>query len=300
MTFFIQMLLSGVSIGAVYSLVALGFVIIYKASGIFNLALGEMLVLGAGMAWVFFEPLGLPVWLGILLTLIFAAALGLFLERTSIRPMIGQPLFTAVMVTIALSIILRGFALMGWPSAGYAYPEFIPRRALEWGDILLSEQLLWTFFIALLAVLGFTLFFRYTKNGLAMRAVAEDHQVAQSAGISVKGILSLTWIVGGLLCAVAGILLGSITGVSIELTSIGLKVLPVVLLGGLDSIPGAVIGGLIVGVLETLSQGYLDPLVSRGTIIGAGLKDVVPFMVMIVVLIFRPYGLFGLKRIERI
>lgn len=297
---FLQLTLSGIMVGAVYALVAMGFVVIYKASGIFNLCLGEMLLLGAGICWMLLVPLELPAWLAIILTFVFGIFMGSILERLAIRPMIGQPVFAAIMMTIALSLFLQGASLLGWSGEIYIYPELFPDEAMQFGGVAISQQLVSIFIFALLAVAAFSFFFMFTKGGLAMRAVAEDHRVAQSTGISVKRIFSLSWILAALVAVLGGILLGSVNGVSIALSTIGLTALPVVLLGGLDSIFGAIIAGFLVGVLQNLATGYLNPLIADAGITGGGTQVVFPYVIMMIVLFIRPYGLFGMKRIERI
>ncbi len=294
MDFFLQLMLTGLMVGAIYSLVAVGFVLIYKASGIFNLAQGELLMIAAYMCWAFLVQAHLPLWLGLLLTLGAAALLGLVIERLALRPMIGQPLFAIVMITIALSIILKGIVTGIWRGSQYYFPEFLAAAPMHLGGVILSQQHLYCFVAAILAVVALTFYFNRTKSGLAMRAVAEDHQVAQSTGVSVKMVFAMTWAIAAIVSAIGGILLGSINGVNFNLSVLGLKALPVVLLGGLDSILGAIIAGLAVGVLENVAAGYLDPLV------GGGLQDVFPFIILLFVLLVKPYGLLGLRKIERV
>jgi len=293
-TFFLQMLLAGLMTGGVYALVALGFVMVYKASGVFNLAQGELFMIGGLLCWTFIAELGIPLWLSLLIALAAAAILGILIERLTMRPLIGESPFTLIMMTLSLCLMITGIATLKWGGVTLGMFELIPAGSLRLGGLFLSQQLLGCFILAILGVLIFSLYFRYTKSGLGMRAVAEDHQVAQSAGIRVSSVFRLVWIIGAITATVGGILLGSINGVSIFMRLLGLKILPVVLLGGLDSIPGAVVAGLIVGALESLALGYLDP------IIGEGFSQVFPFIILIFVLLVRPHGIFGLARIERI
>lgn len=294
MDFFFQLLLTGLMVGGIYSLIAVGFVLIYKASGIFNLAQGEMLMFSAYACWALLVQANLPLWLGLLLTLVVAALLGLGIERFALRPMIGQPLLAIVMITIALSIILKGVITGIWRGSQYYLPDFIPAAPIKIGGVILSQQHLYCFAAAVLAVIVLSLYFNRTKSGLAMRAVAENHQVAQGSGISVKMVFATTWAIAAIVSAIGGVLLGSINGVNFNLGLLGLKALPVVLLGGLESIFGAIIAGLAMGVLESMAAGYLDPLV------GGGIQDVFPFIILLLVLLVRPYGLLGLRTIERV
>lgn len=280
--------------GGIYALIALAFVLIYKSTGVFNLAQGEMLLIPALVCWSFLVQLALPVWLAFVLTIIVAAVFGLVLERLCMRPLLGQSVLVLVMMTIAASKFLRGTSLIYSQAELLNYPLLIPLAGIHLGPLTISTQHLLCFLVSLLLFGGFMLFFRYTNLGLGMRAVAEEHQTAQGAGLNVKWIFSVVWVIAAIISAVGGYLLGSINGVNIALADIGLKALPAALLGGLDSIIGAVVGGLIIGVLEGLACGYLDPIV------GGGMGEVFPFIVMILILLFRPYGLFGLRRIERV
>ncbi|MDY6910940.1 MAG: branched-chain amino acid ABC transporter permease [Chloroflexota bacterium] len=303
MDFFAQMAISGIMVGAIYGLVAMAFVVVYKSSGIFNLALGELLILGAAFCWFFIVTLELPIWLSLIMTFACTAFLGILIERLFIRPLIGQPLFSVIMMTLGLALLLGGLYRIGWPSDVYSYPEIFPMEPWRFGDIIVFPQLAYCFVIALIGITAFTLFFQHTKQGLGMRTVAEDHQIARGLGISVKTIIGLSWAISAIVCGLGGFLLGNINGISNGLVEIGLKCLPVVILGGLESIPGALIAGIIIGVAETMSSGYLDPFITSiagGTALGTGTRAIVPFAIAIIVLFFRPHGLFGLKRIERI
>ena len=289
---FLQYFFSGIMSGSIYALVALGFVLVYKSSGIFNFAQGELLMVGGYICWWFLETVGLPFWAAMILTLIIAAALGIGLERFPFRPLIGQSVLALIMATVALSAMLKGFATLFWGRAGWqAFPKIFPEQALMIGEVNLSIQHLIAFSVAMLLFVIFVVFFRFTTTGLRMRAVAEDHQLSQSVGISVTAVLSTVWMIACITAAVGGVFLGSLAGMEVEhLSVIGLKALPAALLGGLDSIAGALIGGLLIGLIEALVTGY----------IGFGLKEVVAFIIMLLILVVRPYGLFGLERIERI
>ena len=295
MTTFAQFAITGILIGGVYALIAIGFVVIYKASGVFNFAQGELVAIGGFVCWSFLAQMGLPPWISLLGTFGMAAFLGFALERTFLHRLVGQPLLSLVMMTLAISVILRGIVALFWGGPAVAFPQgFMPTGSVHLGDIVLSQQYIWTFVLSLAMVGIFFIFFSFTKTGLAMRATSEGHQLAHSVGIRVRNIFMLSWIIACMISAAGGILLGVVTGLHVGLTAIGLKAIPVVLLGGLESIPGALIGGLIIGFVEGIVGGYIDPL------IGGGGRDVIPYLIMIVVLLFRPQGLFGWKRIERV
>ena len=286
--------MSGVMTGGIYALVALGFVLVWKSTGVFNFAQGTVLMISAYILWAALVQFGLPLWLSFIITFAFAACLGLLVERFALRPLIGQPVLSAMMVTLALIAVLDGLVTVVWGSRQEVLPDFFPRAPLHLGSVVISQQLLVGFGIALALFGAFVLFFQRSKLGLGMRATAEDHQVSMSLGIKVSNSFALAWVISCIVAAVGGILLGSVNGVNMNLGFLGLKAFPVVILGGLDSIPGAIIAGLIVGVLEKLATGYIDPFV------GGGFAEIFPFIVLLIVLLIRPYGLYGMKKIERI
>lgn len=294
MTTLLQLILSGIMVGAIYALVAIGVVLIFKSTGIFNIAQGAILMLGAYILFAFLVQLAWPLWISLALAFFSAIAVGYLIERLALRPLIGQSFLAAFMVTLAMIGLLEGLITLVWGTFGRRYPEFISPEPIHLGNLVLSQEYTWSFLIATVLIIAFTFFFKYHRLGLAMRAVAEDHAVAQSTGISIKTAFSLSWIISTVVATVGGILLAVSAGVTISLGSVGLKALPVVLLGGLESIPGAIVGGLIIGILETVAAGYLDPYV------GGGVADIMPFIIMILILLIKPYGLFGQERIERI
>ena len=292
MTFFLQLLVSGFLYGALYALIALGFVLIYKSSGVFNFAQGELLMLSAYVCW---SCVGIfPLWLAFVITFVFAIALGLLIEHICIRPLVGQPLLAIIMVTIGLSCFLRGVVYPAWGGCAKPFPKLFPFMPWKLGEIAISQQYVYIFLISALVVGILLYFFARTTHGLAMRAMAEDHQAAQSVGIDVKGVFGQAWVIACLVSAVGAILVSSINGIKPEIYELGLKVLPVVILGRLGSVGGAIIAGLTIGILENLVGGYIDPAV------GGGLAAVSPYIVLMIVLMVKPYGLFGLQRIERI
>jgi branched-chain amino acid transport system permease protein len=293
-TLFLQLVASGVAIGSIYALVALGFVLIYKATDVLNMAQGEMLMIGAWFSFSLIVDYGIPFVPAFFLTLLFSIALGLAIERVALRPLIGQPVISVIMVTIGLSIALRALVIAIWGTQFQRYPTPIQDSVVNLGPIPIAEVYIWSLVISLLLVGGLTLAFRFTRMGIAMRAVADDQQAALSVGISVRRVFAMAWIISAVVSTIGGILLANIQGVGIALSAVGLKALPVSIVGGLDSIPGAIVGGILIGVLENLSSGYLDaPL-------GGGVREVVPYVLLVLILLVKPYGLFGKERIERV
>ena len=290
MDVFLQLTLSGLANGMIYALAAVGFVIIYKASDVINFAQGEFLLLGAYVGFAFIGGLGVPWPAGALLTLLVAVGVALVVERTVLRPLIGEPVISVIMATIALSAILRAVVQGIWGVRPCTFPSFLPSGKITLSGAVLATDRLVIILVAgaLLGLLG--IFFQRAREGIAMRAVADDPQAAMSMGISLPRTLAVAWAMAAVSAAVSGILLGHIVGVRQDITVIGLRVFPVVILGGLDSILGAVIGGTIIGLLEAYAGGYL----------GHGLNRVLPFVVLILILMVRPYGLFGTPRIERV
>lgn len=292
MALFLQHAISGLMVGAIYGLVAAGFVIIVKASGVFNFAQGELLIFGSFVCWSLISQFGLSPWLAIILTIILAALLGTAIERFPLRTMIGQPPFAILMVTIALGICARGVLMGIWGGTSWRVfkPDLLPPDPVKISELIVSLQHVYSVIIVIFVVVALALFFKYTRAGLAMKIVAEDHKVAQAMGISVQKVFRNTWAMSAMLAAVGGILLGSINGINIPLANIGLKAIPAALIGGVQSIGGAVVGGLLIGLLEGLSMAY----------IGHGIQEVLAYIMMIVVLIFWPHGFFGLETIERV
>ena len=294
MEIFLQIIVTGIATGGVYGLIALGFVLIFKATGILNLATGAFMTLGAYICLTVLGQFGAPFWLAFLCTLGFAILLGIVLERIILRPLIGEPIISVVMVTIGLSSILQGLTHLIWSPEYRSFPEIFPPEPLDLGIAIVPSGLLWGFIFAAVGTIVFILIFKLTRTGVAMRATASDQQAALSMGISVRWIFALSWSYGAVAAVIGGIVIGNISGISIYLGDIGLKVLAVIILGGLDSIGGAILGGLIIGILENLAGLYLDP------IFGGGVKDVAPFFILVLIIMIRPYGLFGKKIIERV
>ncbi len=291
MTFFLQCVLVGLMTGAIYGIAALGFVLIFKTSGILNLAQGAMILLGGFLFSSLALHLDLPIWLAIVLSILIMGVLGYGVERFPLRHMLGQPHLSIVMVTLALSIFLTAVVIFIWGQLpNMPTPYFLPAGALHIGQIVVPISLLWSFVIAGAVAGAFIIFFQFSQMGLNMRATAEGHQITRSMGINVAMIIALTWALGCITGTIGGILTGQIRGIDFGLADYGLKAIGGAILGGLDSVHGAILGCLIVGVLETLAGGY----------IGHAIKDVFPYIVLVIVIIVKPYGLFGLEKIERI
>ncbi|MDY6910785.1 MAG: branched-chain amino acid ABC transporter permease [Chloroflexota bacterium] len=299
MDMFTQLAVSGVMVGAVYGLIALGFVLIYKSSGVINFAQGELVMMGAYFCYTGLNIMNLPSWLAFIFAFILASILAVVVNRVCIRPLVGQPLLAIIMMTIVLSIGLQAIAILGWKAGQFKLAIF-GKDIFFLGNAVIAETSLWAFGLSILGMLVFWTYFRRTKGGLAMRAVAENHQASRSVGVSISTVFSSAWIIASIVGALGGILLATTSGVTLDLSHVGLKVLPVVLLGGLDSIPGALIGGVVIGVSEYMAVGYVDDIMIDLGFQGVGVRDVFPYILAIVILIVRPYGLFGQKRIERI
>ena len=295
MTFFLQLVVTGFAQGMVYALIAIGFVIILKCSEVFNIAQGHFVLIGGYLGWTFLVPLDLPIWAALLAAIAVAVVMGLLIERLMLRPMVGQPVLAVVMMTIALSTVLGGLATLLWGAEYKAYHGLLPSITMKVGEISIPSESLIGLIVSIVCVALLMLLFRYTKIGLAMRATAEDLQVVQSMGIKATTVYAVSWIIASVVGVIGGILLGGVSGANMDLALIGLKAFAVVLLGGVNSIGGAIVAGIILGMLENVAAGYLDPILP-----GGGLAQVFPFFVMIIVLVFRPHGLFGLAHIERV
>lgn len=293
MDIFAQLIVSGIAVGGVYALIALGFVLIYKATSVINFATGEFMMLGAYVCLTLLTYLNIPFAVILTFTLLFAFVLGVAIERVILRPLVGEPVISVIMVTIGLSSILKGLAHMIWTADYRSFPEILPAEPWDLGFAIVPSALKWGFVFAIIGVIVFTLIFKYTRMGIAMRANASDQQVAQSMGISAKVIFALSWSFAACAAAIGGIVIGNISGIHPQLGLVGLRVLPVIILGGLDSVGGAILGGFIIGILENLAGGYINPILP-------GFKDVAPFIVLVFILMIRPYGLLGKQIIERV
>jgi branched-chain amino acid transport system permease protein len=292
--FFALLMSNGILIGLMYSLIALGFVLVYKATDAVNFAQGEFVMIAGLVVVGFLGVVGLPLWLSILIGLAVMIAFGFVLERLVLRQLIGRPVIAVVMATIGLAAILRGLGPMTIGAGTKPLPLPISDEPFVVGPLFIPPIQLVGGAVSLLFLAGFGWFFLKSRKGVAMRAVADNQQVAMAMGIDVQRYFGLAWAMTGVVSALGGVLWGNLLGVDVNLSLVGFKVFPVVILGGLDSIPGAIVGGLIVGIVENVAAGYVDPAVGGGT------KDFAPYVLMIVALMIRPYGIFGKRIIERI
>ena len=292
---FAALLLSnGILIGLMYSLIALGFVLVYKATDAINFAQGEFVMIAGFVVAVAITAYGAPLWLAVLVGLAGMIGFGFGLERVMLRKLIGRPVIAVVMATIGLAAILRGFGPMVWGAGTKSLALPIPEEPIILGPLFIPPIQLLGAAVSLLFLAAFSSLFLRSRRGIAMRAVADNQQVAMAMGIDVERYFGLAWAMTGIVSALGGIVWGNLLGVDVQLSLVGLKVFPVVILGGLDSIPGAIVGGLIVGIVENMAAGYIDPYVGGGT------KDFAPYVLMIIALMVRPYGIFGKAIIERI
>lgn len=296
MVTFLQLLSSGISVGILYAVIALGFVIIYKATRIFNFAQGSFCLLGGFVFYSMGAQVGLPTPVALLATFVAMIAVGWLTERLTMRPLIGQPVLAPVMVTLALVALIQGIVLFLWGSDVFRFaPGSLPSGVWRAGQVAIPTLQVVTLVVGLAFIAGLSAFFKYTRPGLAMRVTAEDHTVAQNLGIPVKQVFSRSWMIAGLIGAIGGVFLGGILGgMNDQLAVIALKSVAVVLVGGLESITGVIIAGLIIGLAEAFAGGYLS------TYMGGGIADVAPFIILLIILLIKPYGLFGLVKIERL
>jgi branched-chain amino acid transport system permease protein len=292
--FFFLLVSNGILIGLMYALIALGFVLVYKATDAVNFAQGEFVMIAGLVVAAALDVWGAPLWVGVVVGLAVMVAFGFLLERVMLRKLIGRPVIAVVMATIGLASILRGVGPATVGAGTRTLPLPIPDEPIVLGPLFVPPIQLLGGVVSLLFLGGFSWFFLKSRKGVAMRAIADNQQVAMAMGINVERYFGLAWAMTGVVSALGGIIWGNLLGVDINLSLVGLKVFPVVILGGLDSIPGAVVGGLIVGLVENVTAGYVDPYVGGGT------KDFAPYVLMIAALMVRPYGIFGKKIIERI
>ncbi len=294
MDVFLQLMITGVMVGSIYALVALGWTLIYKASGVLNLAMGELTLIGAYVSLQFYNW-GLPFPLALLATLLIGFVLGIITERLFLNPLIGEPVLTVIMVTTGLSFFFRGIVELIWGTDTLIFhPPVFPSEPIRLGTVIIGQVYLWSFIAAVALLVIFVVFFKYTRWGLAMQATADDEMAALSLGVSAKWVYSFAWAIAFMAAGVGGSLLGNINGVNIAVGSLGLLVLPAVVIGGLNSVPGAIVGGIAIGILQNLAGGYLEQFTP------GGIKDIFPFAVMTLFLLFKPYGLWGWARIERV
>lgn len=290
----LQFVITGITVGMIYSLVALGFVLIWKSSGVANLALGQLVLLSSWFTYGMLSQVGMPPWLGFPVVIIFALFLGWVIERLVLRPLIAQPILSLITVTLGLAFFIEGLVSFVWPISLAAMPRLFSITPVHIGTAVVSQEYLWAAVISLLLFGLLSLYFRYNKMGIAMRATADDQKAVQACGIPVTRIFSRSWMFACVLAAVGGVLMSSIGGITHGLTNTGLKSFSVVILGGLDSFGGAMIAGPIIGLAENVGGGYLTPLT------WLGVREVIPFVIIVIVMFVKPFGLFGEERIERI
>jgi len=291
---FLNYLINGSLVGLLYALIAMGFIVIYRASKVFNFAQGELVVFGGFVVWWMVVQLGLPMVVGLPLSFVAAVIFGLAIERIFFSRLVGESVFAMVMVTIGLLILIRGLILVMFGPQVRPFPIIFPLQPVILGDILIPRSLLFGAVITVIIGFGLSWFFNSTRAGLRMTAVAEDHQVALSMGISVKRSIAFAWALGSVLSTIGAIIYLSGKSLNFLASDIGLSALPVALLAGFESIAGVLLAGLIVGVIQGLVTAYVDP------IIGGAVGTVFPFVIMLLILFIRPTGLFGWKTIERV
>jgi branched-chain amino acid transport system permease protein len=294
MELFLMTITTGIMVGGIYALVALGWVLIYKCSGVLNLAMGEMTLIGAYVSLSFYS-MGIPFLLALLFSLIIGLILGILTERIFLDKLIGEPVLTVIMVTVGLSFFFKGMVELIWGTDTRVFtPPVFSIEPIHIGPVIVGQAYLWSFVAAIILLLIFVCFFKYTRWGLAMQATADDEMAALSIGVSARFVYAAAWAIAFMAAGVGGTLLGNINGLNISVGYLGLLVLPAVVLGGLNSVPGAIVGGITIGILQNLGGAYLDKYFP------GGIKEVAPFVFMVVFLLFKPHGLWGWERIERV
>jgi branched-chain amino acid transport system permease protein len=294
MELFMMTLTTGIMVGGIYALIALGWVLIYKCSGVLNLAMGELTLIGAYVSLSFYS-MGIPFLLSLLFSLIIGFVLGILTERIFLDRLIGEPILSVIMVTVGLSFFFKGIVELLWGTDTRVFtPPVFPLEPIHIGPLVIGQVYLWSFVAAIILLGVFVGFFQYTRWGLAMQATADDEMAALSLGVSARFVYATAWAIAFMAAGVGGTLLGNINGLNISVGYLGLLVLPAVVLGGLNSVPGAIMGGIIIGVLQNLAGAYLDKYFP------GGVKEIAPFVFMVVFLLFKPYGLWGWERIERV
>ncbi|CAB3819596.1 High-affinity branched-chain amino acid transport system permease protein LivH [Achromobacter mucicolens] len=288
--FFLEVALAGLGSGGLYALAALAFVIVYKATRVVNIAIGEFLMLGAYVFYAFASGMEWPIWLAIAGAVVVSGALGAVVERLTIRPMLGESPISVFMITVGLASILVGAVELIWTADQRRLPEFMPRAPVMVGEAFVAPKVFYGFWVAVVLALLVLVVFRYWRGGVALRATASDQGAAYAMGINVPRVFSLAWVTAGAIAAVSGVIVGAIGGISSSMGVFGLSVLVVVIVGGLDSVAGALVGGIFIGLLEAWAGAYL----------GGEYKLLATFVVLVVVLMARPYGLFGTREIERL
>jgi branched-chain amino acid transport system permease protein len=297
MSYFLQLVVSGIVVGSIYALSALGFVLIYKSSRVLNIAHGQIIAIGAFITYALTAWVGIPIYLSFFVSLILTFFLAMSVERIFLRRLIGEPIISVIMVTIGLMSILDGLIYLSpFGSENFSFPEFLPKTPLTMGGVSISWTQLVGVIITVILITGFSWFFKKSTLGISMRAVSDDQMASMSIGISIPRVFGLAWATAGFSAAAAGGIIGNITGLNFDtLVSFGIIVFPVVILGGLDSIFGAVVAGIIMGLIQQFAAGYLD-----GNWGLNGTADLLPYIILLIILLFKPHGLFGIHEIERV
>jgi len=297
MSYFLQLVVSGIVVGSIYALSALGFVLIYKSSRVLNIAHGQIIAGGAFITYALTVWAGVPLVLSFFISMALTFFLAMGVERVFLRRLIGEPIISVIMVTIGLMSILDGIIyLTPFGSENLSFPDFFPKEPLGFGGVTMSWTQMVGVVVTAILIGGLSWFFKKSTVGISMRAVSDDQFAAMSVGISVPKVFGLAWALAGLTAAAAGGIIGNITGLNFEtLHAFGIIVFPVVILGGLDSIGGAVVAGIIMGLIQQFAGGYLD-----GNWGLNGTANVLPYIILLVLLLFKPHGLFGTHEIERV
>ncbi len=292
---FIRSIVLGICSGGIYALLAISYVVIYKSTRVFPFSQAAVLIIGAYVMWFCLIPWHLPIWFGFLITCGVGAALGLAIERAFMRPLVGQPILSPIIVTLCIMLLLRGVGiLLGQGNIKGFGESFLPQGAWQIGFLHIPQIQIYAFLLSMILIAALMLFYAKTRTGLGMRVVHEDHVVAQNLGINVKRIFQYSWILSCIIAVVVGMLLGNIQGVGLGLDSNGLIAIAAVLFGGLESFAGAIISGLAIGILQMFTISYLAPLLPGETTM------MIPFIFLLLILFLKPYGLFGLPKIERL
>ena len=297
MSYFLQLVVSGIVVGSIYALSGLGFVLIYKSSRVLNLAHGQFIALGAFITYALTVGAHIPIYISFLLSLIITFLLAMSVERIFLRRLIGEPIISVIMVTIGLMSILDGLIyLTPFGTENFSFPEFLPKTPITVGGVSISWTQLVGVIITVILIAGFSWFFKKSTLGISMRAVSDDQMASMSIGISIPQVFGLAWAAAGFSAAAAGGIIANITGLNFDtLVSFGIIVFPVVILGGLDSIFGAVVAGIILGLIQQFAAGYLDGMWGL-----FGTADLVPWFILLIILLIKPHGLFGIHEIERV
>ena len=297
MSYFLQLVLSGIVVGSIYALSALGFVLIYKSSRVLNLAHGQLIAAGAFITYALTVWLDIPIYLSFFISLILTFLLAMSVERIFLRRLIGEPIISVIMVTIGLMSILDGIIYLSpFGSENFSFPEFLPQTPVSIGEVSISWTQLVGVITTIVLIAGFSWFFKKSTLGISMRAVSDDQMASMSIGISIPRVFGLAWAAAGFSAAAAGSIIGNITGLNFDvLRSFGIIVFPVVILGGLDSVFGAVVAGIIMGLIQQFAAGYLDGHWGLN-----GTANLLPYIILLIILLFKPHGLFGIHEIERV